>query len=32
MTDRQYTSIKHENAAGRVDLDVRKAVWQWTQG
>jgi len=31
MTDKKYTSIKHENAAGRVEFDGGKAVWQWAQ-
>lgn len=31
MSDKKYTSIKHENAAGRVDFDGGKAVWQWAQ-
>ena len=31
MSDKKYSSIKHENAAGRVDFDGGKAVWQWDQ-
>ena len=31
MSDKEYSSIKHENAAGRVEFDGGKAVWQWDQ-
>lgn len=31
MSDRKYSSIKHENAAGRVEFNGGKAVWQWDQ-
>jgi hypothetical protein len=31
MSDKKYTSIKHQNAAGRVDFNGGKAVWHWTQ-
>jgi len=31
MSDKKYSSIKHENAAGRVEFDGGKAVWQWDQ-
>ena len=31
MSDKKYSSIKHENAAGRVEFSGGKAVWQWDQ-
>lgn len=31
MSDKKYTSIKHDNAAGRVEFKGGKAVWQWAQ-
>ena len=31
MSDKKYSSIKHENAAGRVEFNGGKAVWQWDQ-
>ena len=31
MSDKKYSSIKHENSAGRVDFKSGKAVWQWDQ-
>ncbi|NNC65536.1 MAG: hypothetical protein HKN84_12180 [Gammaproteobacteria bacterium] len=29
MSDKKYSSIKHENAAGRVEFKGGKAVWEW---
>ena len=31
MSDKKYSSIKHENAAGRVEFSGGKTVWQWDQ-
>lgn len=31
MAEKKYTSIQHENAAGRVEFKGGKAVWQWAQ-
>ena len=31
MSDKKYSSIKHENAAGRVEFKGGKAVWEWDQ-
>jgi hypothetical protein len=31
MSDKKYTSIQHENAAGRVEFKGGKAVWEWSQ-
>ena len=31
MSDKKYTSIQRENAAGRVDFKGGKAVWEWSQ-
>ena len=31
MSDKKYSSIKEENAAGRVEFSGGKAVWQWDQ-
>lgn len=31
MSDKKYSSIKHENAAGRVEFSGGKAIWQWDQ-
>ena len=31
MSDKKYSSIKHESAAGRVEFNGGKAVWQWAQ-
>lgn len=31
MSDKKYSSIKHENAAGRVEFNGGKAVWHWDQ-
>ncbi|NIW23684.1 MAG: hypothetical protein GWN29_03515 [Gammaproteobacteria bacterium] len=31
MSDKKYSSIKHETAAGRVEFKSGKAVWQWDQ-
>ena len=31
MSDKKYSGIKHENAAGRVEFNGGKAVWQWDQ-
>ena len=29
MSDKKYSSIQHDNAAGHVEFDGGKAVWQW---
>ena len=31
MSDKKYTKIKHEDAAGSVEFSGGKAVWQWSQ-
>jgi len=31
MSDKKYTSIHRENAAGRIEFSGGKAVWQWSQ-
>lgn len=31
MSEKKYTSVNHENAAGRVDFKSGKAVWEWDQ-
>lgn len=31
MSDKKYTSIKHDKAAGRVEFKGGKAVWQWSK-
>ncbi len=31
MSDKKFSSIQHENAAGRVEFNGGKAVWQWAQ-
>jgi len=31
MSDKKYTNIKHDDAAGSVEFSDGKAVWQWNQ-
>ena len=31
MSDKKYTSIHREDAAGRIEFSSGKAVWQWSQ-
>jgi len=31
MSDKKYTSIHREDAAGRIEFSGGKAVWQWSQ-
>jgi len=31
MSDKKYTSIQHDNAAGRVEFKGGKAVWEWAR-
>ena len=31
MSDKKYTSIHREDAAGRIDFKGGKAVWEWSQ-
>ena len=31
MSEKKYTSIKHDNAAGRVEFQGGKAVWHWAE-
>lgn len=31
MSDKKYTSIHRDDAAGRIDFQGGKAVWQWSQ-
>jgi hypothetical protein len=30
MSEKKYTSIKHDAAAGRVEFQSGKAIWQWS--
>ena len=31
MSDKKYTSVHREDAAGRIEFKSGKAVWQWSQ-
>lgn len=31
MSDKKYTTIKHDKAAGRVEFQGGKAIWHWAE-